>query len=179
MLANCTKISVCPSPSSGYVDSSSARPLLISFACSLRPSDSDRNVRPRVSTYPTHLEISQHTSSLTTQYTPVANLRRSGIAVHLCQLQLGLCPRPCRKRLVTDDVSECLSVSFIPLASSSRSSFPGPGRGSARVDAHAPLCLGRLKGLSLGVVADGLDVEEAAQIELLGAEGRHCDGCCG
>lgn len=36
-----------------------------------------------------------------------------------------------------------------------------------------PLCLVGLKDLSLGVIAQGSDIDEAAQIKLLGAEHRH------
>lgn len=39
-----------------------------------------------------------------------------------------------------------------------------------------PLGLELLKGFALGVVADDLDVDEAAQIELLRPEHRHLDG---
>lgn len=38
-----------------------------------------------------------------------------------------------------------------------------------------PLWLMLFKDLSLGVVADDPDVDEAAQVELLGSEHRHLD----
>jgi hypothetical protein len=64
--------------------------------------------------------------------------------VHLRQLELGFGADSGREGCVADDVSESLS-----------------------------LCLVGLEDLALCVVAQGSDVNEAAQIELLGAEHRH------
>lgn len=42
-------------------------------------------------TYPTHLEIPQHTATLPTLDTSIPNLRASCITMHLSQLKLCLC----------------------------------------------------------------------------------------
>lgn len=61
-------------------------------------------------TYPRHLEIPQHTPSFATFNTPISNLRRAGIAMHLRQLQLRLGARPRGQGKIADDVSKRLPI---------------------------------------------------------------------
>lgn len=63
--------------------------------------------------YPRHLEVAKDTPSLAAEYAPVADLRRVRVAVHLRQLQLGLCAHARRERRVADDVAEGLPVLLI------------------------------------------------------------------
>lgn len=61
-------------------------------------------------TYPRHLEVSQYTPSLSTKNTPVPDLGRACVAVHLGQLQLGDGARASGEGGVADDVAEGLSA---------------------------------------------------------------------
>jgi hypothetical protein len=61
-------------------------------------------------TYSRHLEVPQHTSSLSSLYTSIPYLRWSRVAMHLRQLQLGLSAGSLGKTQVADDVSEGLPV---------------------------------------------------------------------
>jgi hypothetical protein len=61
-------------------------------------------------TYPRHLEIPQHTSPFATFNTPISDLRRAGIAMHLRQLQLRLGARPRGQGKIADDISKRLPI---------------------------------------------------------------------
>ena len=61
------------------------------------------------STYPRHPEVSEYAPCFATLYTAIPDLRRSGIAMHLRQLQLSLRPGSCGEGEVADDVAEGLS----------------------------------------------------------------------
>lgn len=63
----------------------------------------------REETHSGHLERSQHTAPLASHDAAVANLRRSGVAVHLRELQLGSGSHSGRQGRVPDHVSEGLS----------------------------------------------------------------------
>ncbi len=64
-------------------------------------------------TYPRHLEIPQHTPSFTTFNTPISDLCRAGIAMHLRQLQLRLGAPPRRQGKIADDVSQRLPIDSV------------------------------------------------------------------
>lgn len=64
-------------------------------------------------TYPRHLEIPQHTPSFATFNTPISDLRRAGIAMHLRQLQLRLGARPRGQGKIADDVSKRLPINAV------------------------------------------------------------------
>lgn len=157
---------------------------------------------PRLYAYPRHLEVAKDTTPLAAEYAPVSDLRRVRVAVHLRQLQLGLRAHARREGRVADDVAEGLSVcgkrarkqsvNALPvfssvLLSSRLSSLPASRNGAADCFwsgpigwADVPLRLVLLVHLPLGVVADDLDVDEAAQVELLRPEHRHLgEGFCG
>ncbi len=102
--------------------------------------------------------------------------------MHLRQLELGLRPGSGRKSQVADDVSEGLSVmanrsarhcgSQLDLREWYRSSGKlcrcwGVMSGE---DGDLPFWFVFCEDLSLGVVADDFDVDEAAQVELLRSE---------
>jgi hypothetical protein len=61
-------------------------------------------------TYSRHLEIPQHTPSFATFNTPISDLCRAGIAMHLRQLQLRLGARPRGQGKIADDVSKRLPI---------------------------------------------------------------------
>jgi hypothetical protein len=101
--------------------------------------------------------------------------------VHLRQLQLRLCAHAGGERYIADDVAEGLSVA--------RNCQLSPGfihrtvfrsiaaRRKGYWVLFVPLGLVLGEDLALGVVADDLDVDEAAEVELLGAEhGHDCGG---
>jgi len=62
-------------------------------------------------TYPTKPKIAEYTSSLASHYTPVLNLRVSCVAVHLCELDLGLRTDTLWEDRVANEVSESLPTS--------------------------------------------------------------------
>ena len=105
--------------------------------------------------------------------------------MHLGQLELGFGADSGREGCVSDHVAEGLSVNPISAAILSPFSCSILRRSLvfvfylavlARKEFCIPLCLVGLKDLSLGVVAQGADIDETAQIELLGAEHRHFEG---
>lgn len=126
-------------------------------------------LRDRRQTHPRHLEVPEDTPRLPSEDTPVPNLRRPRVSVHLRQLQLRLGPHARRERRVPDNVPERLPgdiTDHISKRYSSGGKEGGRGRGS-------PLRLVRLDDLALRVVADDARVDEAAQVELLRPEHRH------
>lgn len=106
------------------------------------------------------------------------DLRRPRVAVHLAQLQRRLHPRALRERRVSDHVPERL-----PAVWESRSKHARSAAGARRhlaapgADQHAPLRLELLVGLALRVVANNVDVDVAAQVELLRPEHGHFGRC--
>ena len=61
-------------------------------------------------THSCHAEVSQYTSSLCAHDTAVLDLCRTGVAVHLAELELGLRARTLGKRGVADNIAKGLSV---------------------------------------------------------------------
>ena len=61
-------------------------------------------------THSCHAEVPQYTSSLCAHDTAVLDLCRTGVAVHLAELELGLRARTLGQRGVTDNVAKRLSV---------------------------------------------------------------------
>jgi hypothetical protein len=61
-------------------------------------------------TYPSHPDIREDTLRFTSHHTSTLDLRRSGIAVHLRELELGLCADTLGEGCVADEVAERLSV---------------------------------------------------------------------
>ena len=88
------------------------------------PSPSPGTGKP----YPRHLEISQDTTSLSSLNTPVPDLRRAGVTVHLGQLELCLRAHASGKGYIADDVSERLPIAVM----SALSSISSQGRRSLR-----------------------------------------------
>jgi hypothetical protein len=68
------------------------------------------SVLPWSYSYSSHLEIAQNTTSLTSHDASIANLRGTGIRVHLRELQLSFGADSRSQGSVSDDVAECLSV---------------------------------------------------------------------
>lgn len=62
-------------------------------------------------TYPSKPKIAEYTSSLASHYTPVLNLCVSCVAVHLCELDLGLRADTLWEGRVANEVSESLPKS--------------------------------------------------------------------
>lgn len=58
--------------------------------------------------YPRHLEVSEDTTRSTSHNTTVADLRRTGVAVHLRELELGLGADSRWQRRVSDHVAKGL-----------------------------------------------------------------------
>lgn len=94
-----------------------------------------------------HFKVAQDTTALTAHDTAVANLCRSGIAVHLRKLQLGLRADSGRESGISYHVSKRLS-----------------------------LRLELLEGFSLGVISNRSDVVEASYVEFLRAKYGHLGG---
>ena len=61
-------------------------------------------------TYPSHPKRPKHTPRNPTHLTPIIDLRRPRVAMHLVQLQLSLGAHALGQGGVTDDVAEGLSV---------------------------------------------------------------------
>ena len=104
--------------------------------------------------------------------------------MHLGQLELGFGADSGREGCVSDHVAEGLSVNPISAVILPPFSFSiqaavlifNSSAYRARKEFCVPLCLVGLKDLALGVVAQGANIDETAQIELLGAEHRHFEG---
>ena len=64
----------------------------------------------QAATHSCHAEVPQYTSSLCAHDTAVLNLCRTGVAVHLAELELRLRAGALRQGGVADDIAECLSV---------------------------------------------------------------------
>lgn len=60
--------------------------------------------------YSRHLKVPENTTRLAANNTPVANLRGTGIAVHLRKLELGLGADSGGERRVSNHVAESLSI---------------------------------------------------------------------
>lgn len=60
-------------------------------------------------THPRHPKITEHTPPLPPHNTPIPDLRRAGIRMHLGELELGLGARALGERGVADGVAEGLS----------------------------------------------------------------------
>lgn len=61
-------------------------------------------------THPCHAKIPENPSSLPPHDTPIPDLRGPGVAMHLAELELRLCPRALRQGCVADEVAEGLSI---------------------------------------------------------------------
>ena len=121
-------------------------------------------------TYSTQPEIAKDTSAPTAHYTPVLDLRETRVAVHLCELQLGLGTHTLRVRGIADDVAERLSVWQWPSASMNLR------RG---IWARIPFRLEFSIDFPLRMVANIADVDKASDVKLLRVELRHGDDGCG
>lgn len=104
--------------------------------------------------------------------------------MHLGQLELGLCTRLRWKAQVADDVAQGLSdrnrasAQYSQPQSDSQFRISTLHSASLRVvrnRVRIPLGLILSKDLSLGMVADDLDVNEASQVELFRSEHRHLE----
>lgn len=127
--------------------------------------------------YSCHAEVSKDTLPLATGDTPVLDLRGPSVAVHLRELKLRLGPRALREHRVANHISQGLPI-WVRCQKSCRicsggdssageavvregggSGGGGFGGGSG---SFVPFLLVLGKDLALGVVADNLDVDEAA-----------------
>ena len=61
-----------------------------------------------ITTYSCHPKVPEYTPALPTFYASVVDLGAAGIAVHLAELELCLCPGALRQGRIADDVAECL-----------------------------------------------------------------------
>ena len=118
------------------------------------------------STHPSQPEIAENTSALAAHDTAVLNLCRTGVAVHLRQLELGLRADALRERGVADNVAQRLSVW----------PFVSHCMDATRELRWAPLRLVLRVDLALGVVANVADLGKAPDVELGRTELRHDGG---
>jgi hypothetical protein len=122
-------------------------------------------------TYPTKPEVAEYTSSFASHYTPVLDLCVSCVAVHLCELDLGLRADTLWEGRVANEVSESLPNYIISLDG-------WPCVVSATEwstlwyfeKKRVPLWLVLGEDLPFCVIANIADVDVTAKIELLCAE---------
>lgn len=123
----------------------------------------------RFSTYSTHAEVAEDTSTFTAHYTPILDLRIPGVAMHLRELELCLGAHTLRKRSIADDMTKSL-----PIRSQSQPLHMPKAFARTRPDSPLRLICG--EHLALGVVANIADVDIAPDVKLLRAEHRHDGG---
>ena len=92
--------------------------------------------------------------------------------MHLGQLELGLGSCPRGEGGVSYDVAQSLPIVFRDKLSAKNENHIGD-RTRSEGNAGGPLGLKLSESFSLGVVPNDVDVEEAADVELLGPELRH------
>lgn len=117
----------------------------------------------RSRTYPRHLKITQNTTPFSTFNTSVLDLCRSGIAVHLCQLDLCLSTGTSWQIHISYYVAKSLSISCV-------SNPVGLQWGN---EVCSPLGFMGREDLSFRMITDDSDVDIAANIEFFCAKHRH------
>jgi len=124
-------------------------------------------------TYPSHPEVSENTSSLSTHHAPVPDLRWSCVAVHLGELELGLRACALGEGSIANHVAERLPEQKTRVSVSIAMMLRWSSLGAAKGGTKVPFRLILLKHLPLRVIADDFDVGKAAQIQSLRSELRH------
>ena len=127
-------------------------------------------------TYSCHAEVSEDTATFCAHDAAILDLCRAGVAVHLAELELRLRARALGQGGITDNVAKSLSDRFTQSVLDGFIHWRKEPRGAQDENGSVPLRLVLLEDLALGVVADVHDVDETAQIELLGSKLGH--GCC-
>ena len=74
----------------------------------------------QAATHSCHAEVPQYTSSLCAHDTAVLNLCRTGVAVHLAELELGLRARALGQGSVADNIAKSLSVLIVSICTARR-----------------------------------------------------------